>query len=241
MKKIAILFFFVCTPFLATAQDSMDYTDCIPFFPANEGALLVCQSYDAQNNLLNKMIYRVNKTFEYTPGITVDVGFTMTDNKDNVIDRGMIEARCGEGDNFYLNMKNRSFSPEAMDILASNTALIGNFLDYPNIFNDTYPYTIDFSMEDNGFSIESKETGEYFNVRIYGRHYDEPEMVTTPAGTFNAAKVSFNFDVVNKKESKTCKGVEWYAPRTGIVRSETYDNKGKLLNYTILTETKNIK
>jgi len=238
MKKIAILFFFVCMPFLAAAQDSADYTDCIPFFPTNEGALLITQSYDAQDNLLNTMIYRVNKVLEYSPGITVDVGFTMTDNKNNVIDRGTIEARCGENDNFYLTMQNKSFSPEVMDILGSNTALIGNFLDYPNIFNDVYPYTIGFEMDDDGFSVRSKETGAFLNVRIYGRNYEKSERITTPAGTFDAAKVSFYFDAINNKETKTCKGIEWYAPRTGIVRSETYDKKGNLLNYTILTEAR---
>jgi hypothetical protein len=182
------------------------------------------------------MIYRVNQTFEYSPGITVEVGFTMTDSKNSVIDRGAIEARCDEGRNFYLNMKNRSFSPLVMNILGSNTALIGNFLDYPNVFNDDYPYTSDMPMSDGGFSIKSEDTGAYINVRVYSRNYEKTEKITTPAGTFNAAKISFYFDVTSDKVTKIYKGVEWYAGYAGIVRSETYDNKGKLQIYTVLTE-----
>ena len=238
MKKILILFFSVCLPFLVIAQDSVDYTDCIPFFPAKEGTILVSKSYDAQDKLLNTMICRVNQTFEYSPGKSVEIGFTMTDDKNNVIDRGAIEAHCDEGNNFYLNMKNRSFSPEVMDILGTNTALIGNFLDYPNVFNDDYPYASNMPMSDGGFNIKSEDTNAYVNVRVYGRNYEKTEKITTPAETFDAAKISFYFDVTTNKETETYKGIEWIAKFAGIVRSETYDSKGKLQNYTVLAEKK---
>jgi len=237
MKKILILFFSVCTSFLVMAQDSIDYADCMPFFPSKEGSILVNKSYDAQNKLLNTMIYRVNQILENSPGKSTEIGFTITDDKDNVIDRGEIDASCGEGSNFYLNMKNRSFSPDVMNILGSNTALVGNFLDYPNIFNDDYLYATTYMpMTNNGFNVRSKETGAYINVRVHERNYEKTEKITTPAETFDAAKISFYFDVSTGKETKTYKGIEWIARNAGIVRSETYDNNGILLNYTVLAE-----
>ncbi len=236
MKKVLVLFFSACIPFLMTAQDTADNTHCIPFFPTNEGALLVSKSYNAKNKLLNTMIYRVNQSFQYDPGTSVEIGFTMTDSKNNVIDRGEIDAQCGVLNDFHLKMRNKSFSPEVMKILGTNTALIGNFLDYPNVFNDDYPYVSDIVMGESGFEIESKETNDYIKVHIYGRNYEKTEEITTPAGTFNAAKITFYFNVISNGEIRTYRGIEWVAIYAGIIRSETYDSKGKLLNYTLLTE-----
>jgi len=205
------------------------------FFPSNEGAMLITKTYNGNNDLLNTMTYKVEKDYEYVSGSDMQISFMMTDNYNNVIDRGNIDASCMDG-SFYLKMVNRAMSPEVMGMLGSNTELVGNFLDYPDTFNDSYPFDGVFKMDAGEYTVQSKtDKKDKLNVRIYDREYEKNEKITTPAGTFDASKITFRFDCTRDGVTKTHKGVEWYAPGAGIVRTETYDKNNNLENYTELT------
>ncbi len=209
--------------------------DCMAFFPTEEGTVFINKSYDASNNLLNTITYRVNDTYNYYSGTSMDMNFVISDARDNVIDNGTLTAQCTDG-TFYLDMKTRALSPEIMNILGMNTELVGNFLDYPDTFNDDFAYSGDFEMDGGEFTVQSKtDKNDFVRVRMYNRNYEKNERITTPAGTFHASKITFNFEVTRNRESTIYNGVEWYAVGAGIVRSETYDKNGALQNYTVLT------
>lgn len=72
--------------------------------------------------------------------------------------------------------------------------------------------------------------------RVTNCEYNKTEYISTPAGTFHAAKRSLVFNVNRNDKVKTCKRVEWYGEGVGIVRSETYDETGNLESYTVLTK-----
>jgi len=231
MKKLilslAVIFSF---SLLVTAQD-----DCMAFFPTDEGTVLVSSSYDASQNLLGTMTYRVNKTYNYADGTQTSIGFTLTDKNGNTIDNGNMLASCMDG-NFFLKMNNMGITSDLMSYLTSDTELVGDFLDYPNVFSDL-PYDPTFQMSGGEFTIRSKtDKKASVRVRVYNRKYEKSESITTPAGTFNAAKVTFDFEVTQNQKTRMYKGAEWYAMNAGIVKSETYDSNNNLMNYTQLTE-----
>jgi hypothetical protein len=66
------------------------------------------------------------------------------------------------------------------------------------------------------------------------------ETITTPAGTFDCFKITYESAIdtrtmgINRKSLS--KGVEYYAPGVGNVRSEYYDDKGRLQSYTVLSK-----
>ncbi len=66
-------------------------------------------------------------------------------------------------------------------------------------------------------------------------------MITTTAGTFDSAKVTFNFTITENKKTTKYEEVEWYALNAGIIRSETCDEKGNLQYYSVLTILKTNK
>lgn len=231
MKKLLFtLGIVISSSTLLMAQD-----DCMAFFPTDEGAVLINKSYDANNNLLSTMTYRVDKSYGVDNNKEIIIGFVMTDADGNAIDTGNLDARCDDG-TFFLNMVNRSLSPDIMKYLGQDTELVGDFLDYPDTFDDNFPFDGNFRMDGGEFTVRSKTNkNEFMRVRVYDRKYETRENITTPVKTFQASKLSFNFEVTQDKKTTTYKGIEWYAVGAGIVRSETYDSKGNLLNYTVLT------
>lgn len=233
MKKKLLLFISaLALTGLVRAQDS----DCMAFFPENPGAILISKSYDAKKNLQYTTTYKVLTANDNYDGADSGIVFVITDSKGKAIDQGNIETECDEGV-FFLKMVNRAMSPDIMGYLGQDTDLVGEFLDYPNTFADT-PYEGDFQMDGGEYTVQSKEDkSERLRVRVYNREYEKNEKVTTPAGTFDAAKISFYFDVYKDKTTVTYKGIEWYALRAGIVRSETYKGD-QLQSYTELTTLK---
>ncbi len=232
MRTLFFVFTFIVSSCVLMAQD-----DCISFFPSNEGAVLVTKSYDAKGTLLNTMTYKVNKMDQTVDGSNIDIVFTITNSKDSLIDSGNLNAKCEDGA-FYMTMSNRVLSPDAIKMLEKDTELAGDFLDYPD------PFGVDFSNYHNGnfkmnrgkFTIQSKKDKKIFaDIDVFNRRYEKNEKITTPAGTFDAAKVTFNFTITENKKMTRYEGVEWYALNAGIIRSETYDEKGNLENYSVLT------
>lgn len=233
MKKILIPVFSACMAIgMVNAQ-----TDCVQFFPESEGSVLTTKSYDANDQLLNTMVYRVNNVQTGPIMNSMQVGFTLMDSNDNVVSNANIDASCNDG-NFNMKMVNRGYSPEVVKAMTTNTELMGYFLNYPNVFNDDPFDANPFSMDGGEFTIE--ETGDKkdrVHVRVYNRQLEGTERIITPArnDSFNSYKITFNFDVTRNKETVTLKGIEWYSPRYGIVRSETYDNNNNLINKTELS------
>lgn len=228
-KVILILAFAFSSVLLVSAQD------CMTFFPVSEGATLTNKTYDANNNLLATTVYKVNEANDYTSNADMQVGFVMTNGNNTVIDQGNLDARCNDG-MFSLKMINRAICPEAVDLLTTDTELVGDFLDYPNTFAGPYPFDNTFNMSGGEFTIRSKsEKKDLARVRVYNRNYVNNENITTPAGNFDASKITFDFDVAKDGNTTTYKGVEWYSTGAGIVRSETYDKDGSMRNFSELT------
>lgn len=220
-----------CATGLISAQES-----CMALFPNTQGTTWVTKCYDAQDNLLGMTTYMVKDFSETATGPDTEITFTVNDVLGEVVNQGEMNAYCTNGDFYMKTVSN----PQDMDItrmISSNVNLLGSFLDYPDTFND-FPFTGDFKMDGAEFTIEPKgDRKDFVRVRVYNRSYDKNEKVTTPAGTFDASKISYNVEVYDNenKESKTFKNVEWYALGHGIVRSEAYGENDQLVNYTILS------
>lgn len=79
------------------------------------------------------------------------------------------------------------------------------------------------------------------DMAIKDREFIKTESITTPAGTFVAAKVKYNIASTfphKSKETITGYGYEWYSPNVGLVRTEQYDKNNVLQPYTVLEELK---
>lgn len=229
-KTILLLLGFIVSAGAATAQKGL-----LQFYPNTKGAQLESRSYDAENNHISTMTLTVLDDYEYIDEADIKIAYSMKDAKGDNIDQGLIEASY-VGSNFMLDMKNRITSPTIHQYLSMVTTLEGDFFDYPDPFSDGFDYDGPFTMQSGLFNIRSKEDKKkILSVNIYGRELHKTEKIETPAGTFDAAKITFGLEL-NKDGVKTkYRGVEWYATGAGVVRSEIYDADHKLVDYTVLT------
>lgn len=89
---------------------------------------------------------------------------------------------------------------------------------------------MDIEVDASAFVIPSK-------VNMTDYKVEAREQVTTPAGEFDCLVISqrVSTKVIVKVEAGS---MEWYAKGIGMVRSESYNKKGKLVGYDVLTELK---
>ncbi len=227
---VSFLYFVIISTSLLMAQND----ECFEFFPTKKGATLVNKSYDAANNLICTTTYWVTKSDESTWGKAVEVNYSVTDNNDKVIDNGILKARCEDGV-FYMSLSNKAFRPDIVKLLGTETELIGDLLDYPDVFGSNDPFYGNVQRNEATFTIQSKkDKKKLITVRVSDRNYVKTEPLMTPAGNFYASKVTFNIETKRDKVTTNYKCIEWYAPNAGVVRSETYDKDDKLFRYNVL-------
>ncbi|MEO6683559.1 MAG: hypothetical protein ABIN48_12125, partial [Ginsengibacter sp.] len=114
------------------------------------------------------------------------------------------------------------------------------FMDIPK---NMYPGQ---KLNDVNFTMKTKSSGMemVITTNLVDRTVGAKEKVTTPAGTFECMPISglrksgMRVMGINRKMGNPTKEITWYSPGIGIVKSESYDAKGKVESSQILTEFK---
>src|SRR5690606_32954803 len=94
------------------------------------------------------------------------------------------------------------------------------------------------TLDDAKITMEARMNGMKImtmNMEIKNRKVEAREKITTPAGTFDCFKITYDtyLKAVVKREYKT---TIWFSPEAGTVKSENYNKKGKLDSTTLLTQ-----
>jgi hypothetical protein len=121
------------------------------------------------------------------------------------------------------DMKDMQMEVSGVDLEIPSTMVVGLTLPDANV-------NVSFSM--NGMVIMR------MYVKITNRKVAAQESVTVPAGTFDCFKITY--DIETKAMAKiTASAAQWMAKGPGMVKSETYDKKGKLSSSQLLNDYKN--
>jgi hypothetical protein len=103
------------------------------------------------------------------------------------------------------------------------------------------------NLPDGTISMQVKMAGAGMNlsdikVNIINRKVEAEESVTTPAGTFNCVKLTYDTETDMKAmgmgRKMLFKSTDWLAEGVGVIKTESYDDKGKLMSYSLLTSYK---
>ena len=184
------------------------------------------------------------KSIHETTAVTEDGGKFTADIKTTVIDKKGKEAMtldyqavCEDGV-FSVDMS-RFFNSSQLQQYASSEdiklEMDENVLEFPaNMTSET-------ELNDGNFTVRVSK-GDFtiitMTFNVLNRKVVGTEKITTKAGTFECQKVTFDFEskagILKIKGS----GTEWYLEDKVIVKSESYNKKGKLMSYMELTSMK---
>lgn len=240
-KKISLvllLLFFVNTlTFFAFAQKSDG--KCKAYFPTIQGAVLEYTVRDIKNGS-NKGTIRqtVSDVIDTDNGLKIIAKSERTDQNVRIDQQGTysvsgeMEMRCENGI-FYTDVRSLLDSKTAM-YKGGDAKLSGTDLQLPAQMSPGQ------SLPDADISIGAETAGlpiPPITIEVVNRRVEAVESITTPAGTFNCYKITCEVEM-HPVISSYMRLVQWIAEGVGTVKSETYEENGKLISDMILTGLK---
>ena len=203
--------------------------ECEMFSPFEVGKKLEYTDYNKNAKAQGKSIHEVIEIKE-SPNPEALIKVKVYDKNEEVLNSDYA-VKCVDGA-FYVDMI-RFFDQQKLSEQQNFELQIeGDFLEFPQLMrpNDILDNgTIDIKVNNQGFTILT------MTMTILNRKVAGIENLTTPAGTFECYKITFDYEskfgILNFKG----KGIEWVAKGIGVVKSENYNKKDKLRSYYELT------
>ncbi len=211
------------------------------FYRLKEGVEFEMTSYDKKDRPQGRSVNVIREISENNGVYEATFSSKIYDKKDKLVTEGEFVIIC-EDDKIKIDMQRLLNSMEQMQAYEGmEVEAEGDFMELPSelevgqSLSDAHT-TMTVKMSD------ANATMSKIDIDINNRKVDSQEDITTPAGTFNCYKISYNTDVDMKVMgfgNKSSYGnAEWVAENVGTVRTENYDKKGNLNSYTLLTAYK---
>lgn len=215
-------------PFLVKAQN------CDAFFPYKKGMVIEQQSFNPKNKLTGTVKQKVTDVTNTAKGKQVDFASEYFDAKGKLVGSSNFSITCKNGV-ITVDMRNYLDAKSKESFSGANVTMEGTPLEMPSNLSAgmTLPEgTLIMKMQMGDSPIPMNMD---MNMRIFDRKVEGTESVTTPAGTFNCFKLSQSVEM-KMMFTVSAKSIEFYSKEFGMVRSESYDSKGKLTGYTVLSK-----
>lgn len=226
MRKLSILFVAL---FTYTAQISAQ--NCLEFYPHEAGTKIETTSYEARGVKTGRSVQTVLEKSDKTIKFNVEA---FDPKADTVIHSSNVSMKCEDG-KWFMDMSgmldgSTLSAYQNMEVVVDADQL--EIPQNPSAGQKLNDGTVTATIKNQGFKILS------ITVDVTERIVGEKKSITTPAGTFDCYKISYNVKSAMgfvKVETKT---VEWYSEKAGTVRSETYNKKDNLQSYSEITSIK---
>jgi len=203
------------------------------YFPEKTGTTRELTSYDKKDKITGKVLQTVLDKEVSGKDVTLTVQTEIYNEDNEEINSSKIKIGCDDGV-FKIDMRDYVGDLvqqyEGMEIeMTGDNLLIPSKLSTGEELPDG---NINIQVSNSGITMVNMD------VSIKNRKVEGQEEITTEAGTFDCYKISYDSEAKTKMFTVTTRGVEWLAPGVGVVRSESYNKKGKLTSYSLLTALK---
>lgn len=204
--------------------------NCEMYFPSEEGTQLDYENYNAKGKLEGKSSSKIIKKEVNGTAVILTVQASASDEKGKELGKRDYKLTCDNGI-FTIDMKSlmdnktmEGFKDMEVNVTSEDLQLPGA-LSVGQTLKDA---KMTITVSNQGMTLMTMSTF------ITNRKVAAVESITTPAGTFQCLKITYDI------ESKTImtvkmKGIDWFAKDVGSVKTETYDSRDKLQGYTLLT------
>jgi hypothetical protein len=202
-----------------------------PFYQLKEGTIIQMKSFDAKDKLQSRSDTKVVQFDGSASGYIATIAYQIFDKKDKVISEGEYKLVCENG---VIKIDMSSFMP-AETMTAFKDMQVEVTMDQLN-----YPASMSVgqTLNDASMKISTQNSPIPMNMvfDITNRKVDGKESITTPAGTFDCFKISYNTHSKMMMANMNFTNVEYLSEKCGAVKTETYKSNGKLTSYTLLTK-----
>lgn len=221
----------ITTLFLSLAVFSNAQTDCKPYVPVDKGTKWEVTNYSKKDKVTGTIKYELVEKIESGNDATFTIKATSFDKDGKQQYVNDYQAYCKDGkfefDMDFMIDGSQMQAYQNMDVEVDATKF-----EVPDL--DAAPGT---ALADGELGVAISSNGvTMFNmkVQVTDRKIEKKETLETSAGSFECIVLSqkVSTKMVFKVEGSSR---EWYAPSVGMVRSESYDKKGKLTGYSVLT------
>lgn len=225
-----ILFSVLCLFFASNLMIAQS-DNCRPFVPVAVGTSWEVQHYNAKDKVQGSNTFELIDLKKEGNATTFTIETKSFDKNGEEIYSHTYQAYCEDGQ-FQVDMEQflNGATLEAYQDMEINVD--GSNFEIPDFdapIGTTMPDgTLDVAIDmGTGMNIN-------MNVVVTDREITAREQVSTPAGDFDCVVFSQTMQtkMLVKVEGRS---KEWYAPEIGVVRSESYNRKGKLTGYSELT------
>jgi hypothetical protein len=207
---------------------------CEAYYPLKEGAMMEMTSYNAKGKIEGRSNQTVKEVKRNGDNLELTVRSQYYDDKDKMLFDKDISMKC-EGGIFKMDMEN-FMDPSMTEQFKDMEVEVSEIdLEYPAALSQGQ------MLKDGNMKIGVKSAGMALmnmEVLISDRKVEIRESITTPAGTFDCYKISYNITTRSMFKT-TVKAEEWMAKDVGTVKTVSYDKNGKMEGYSELTKFKN--
>lgn len=228
MKKILFFTVMIMLPAFTFAQG------CEGIFPMKQGVVIEMQSFNPKGVLQSTNRQTILSVENAGGEVAIKVKSEQLDNNGKPEFDQVLTMKCAN-DVFYMDMKDMLDSRAMSMFKDMDVSFSGIDLEFPakmQVGQSLPNGNITMSVSSSGFNAMNME------MKVINRKIEAKEPVTTPAGTFDCYKITYDIDIKTIVNVKTS-GAEWFAKDVGVVKSEQYDKKGDLMGYTLLSKFKN--
>jgi hypothetical protein len=214
------------------------HSQCNTYFNFKEGAEYEMTHYSGKDKVTGKSLSQILSVEDNGGILTALIKGTAFDKKGEEITSMNFEYICDEG---VLKMDMNKFIPK--DMFGSDAdiefEMEGDYLEFPKSLE------IGQSLKDG--MINGKMTMEgnpamanmALSVKIFNRKVEAKEDITTPAGSFTCYKISYDMEsstkVMGMNNKVDMKGIDYVSEGVGVIKTESYNKKGNLSSYSLLT------
>lgn len=224
----------VFTLFLCVAAVA-GYSQCKNYYNIKEGSVFEMETYNPKDKKEGRILNKVSSYTENGGGFEAVIQSTIFDKKDQQAQQGEYKMLCNGG---VLQIDIKKFIPEEMlkSFEGAEVEVTGDLLEMPASL------AVGQSLKDGSLQLKmasGQGIGMSMDVAIRNRKVEAKEAIVTPAGEFECYKISYDINaktsMMGMNINNSMKAVEWVSLGKGVVKSSTYNTKGSLVGYSLLT------
>lgn len=206
--------------------------DCFSYYPNKVGAVSEYTNYDDKDKKTSISTSKIEKFFTSGDTSYVRVYSEIKDVKTDSITKTTYNVGCKDNV-LYLGFQNFGTMNTQNNM---SMEIQGDYISLPSKLQ------VGQSLANGLFTIifKSAETVMFTTqVNITNRKVENQETITTPAGTFDCFVISYQTDTKMAFIKSKSFTKQWYNTKYGLVKTEIYNEKNKLISKQILTKVDN--